>query len=188
MGGTRTCLTCGYSVNKPPKLSWGRWEKRFKYCSNQCKYESYKQPLVMEGPDVILTGEMAIITILGGEVIVDLAYATWLASMSWHVSSTGYAVNRRNGKTVRLHHLIVGKPPKGSVTDHINRNKLDNRRENLRITSQKINASNSALVDKARYYCWDTGRKRWMVKFKGKYIGRFVSELEAKNKVEELTT
>lgn len=41
-----------------------------------------------------------------------------------------------------LHQLIMGKPKKGYVIDHVNRNKLDNRRSNLRICKQSGNAQN----------------------------------------------
>lgn len=49
----------------------------------------------------------------------------------WHLSDTGYAV-RKSGKTVRLHRLIMD-CPEGMVIDHLNGDKLDNRKSNLRI-------------------------------------------------------
>jgi len=36
----------------------------------------------------------------------------------------------------KLHHAIMGTPAKGYVTDHINGNGLDNRKENLRFVTQ----------------------------------------------------
>jgi len=41
-----------------------------------------------------------------------------------------------------MHHLVIGYPPSGEQVDHINRNKLDNRRENLRFVSQSVNTMN----------------------------------------------
>lgn len=60
----------------------------------------------------------------------------------------GYAVRgQRKGKTnrlIRMHAQIMG-TPKGMVTDHINRNRLDNRRENLRIVTQQYNSLNTRM-------------------------------------------
>ncbi|MCK4499730.1 HNH endonuclease, partial [Candidatus Babeliales bacterium] len=47
-------------------------------------------------------------------------------------------------KTIRMHHVVM--PPKeGFVIDHINRDGLDNRRENLRYVSKSQNQANRAV-------------------------------------------
>ena len=41
---------------------------------------------------------------------------------------------------------MIGKPPKGLVTDHINRNRLDNRKENLRHVTHSENMLNRDMA------------------------------------------
>ena len=65
----------------------------------------------------------------------------YLNNYSWSQNDQGYAVGTIDGKKVRMHKIIM-KPAKGLVVDHINHNKLDNRRENLRITTKPKNAGN----------------------------------------------
>jgi len=72
-----------------------------------------------------------------------------LNQFSWYCSSTGYAVrNGRNSegkrKTIWMHREIVD-TPNGMDTDHINRNRLDNRRNNLRIATRSENQWNSNI-------------------------------------------
>jgi hypothetical protein len=50
-----------------------------------------------------------------------------------------------DGKTVFAHHLVIGKPPKGQVVDHIDRNKRNNRRNNLRFLTYSANGVNCKL-------------------------------------------
>ena len=59
-------------------------------------------------------------------------------------SSNGYPVSRIKGKRVRLHRFLLGIKSKKFV-DHINRNKLDNRRSNLRICNVFENVRNRGL-------------------------------------------
>ena len=44
-----------------------------------------------------------------------------------------------------MHHLIMGKSPKGMDIDHINGNTLDNRTSNLRLVPHYLNLHNSKL-------------------------------------------
>lgn len=61
-----------------------------------------------------------------------------------------YAVRRKRdtdgvSRKVYLHHEIMGKPPTGMEIDHKNRNKLDCRRENLRLCTVAQNRQNGSL-------------------------------------------
>lgn len=59
----------------------------------------------------------------------------------WRVSSEGYVFTHKNGKTVFMHRLIL-KPSNKEIIDHENHDKLDNRRENIRIATKSTNAMN----------------------------------------------
>lgn len=82
-----------------------------------------------------------------------------LLDLSWHITNNGYAargkyVGKQNGKysyvTQFMHRLIIERVAEreladGEFTDHINRDRLDNRRSNLRIASKLENTRNCSL-------------------------------------------
>lgn len=60
---------------------------------------------------------------------------------TWHHGIRGYPATRVNGKTVVLHKLLIPDAD-GYEIDHINGNKLDNRRCNLRVCTHQQNSYN----------------------------------------------
>ncbi|MMZ67947.1 hypothetical protein D1872_305870 [compost metagenome] len=85
----------------------------------------------------------------GKVAIIDDEDFEKVSAYKWCYSSTiGYAVSRKvvNGKRqpVLMHRLILDAPP-GLVTDHINHDKLDNRKANLRLCTRHENNRNMPL-------------------------------------------
>lgn len=105
----------------------------------------------------------------------------------WHVSS-GYAVRRIAplAPTIRMHREVLSAPENMQV-DHINRNRLDNRRSNLRIATKAENLRNKVIYqnNKSGYrgVCWKTRDKKWAAQIninqKRKHLGFFSSAEEA---------
>jgi hypothetical protein len=103
-------------------------------------------------------------------------------AIRWHMSSNGYAVNRNrdNGikKTIRAHRFIMNAPI-GMDVDHINHNRIDNRRSNLRVCTRSQNLHNKECLG-----TWfDKRRSVWQVEVrvdkKKYYIGAFREKDEA---------
>ena len=88
---------------------------------------------------------------------------------------------RKNCKFIYLHHLIIGKACQGYVVDHINRNPLDNRRQNLRFVTRSINGLNRDKENWGISKKYDNKwRARIMVNGKHYDLGSFNCPKEAK--------
>lgn len=64
-----------------------------------------------------------------------------LQRYTWYKTNRGYAIAHNGNKRLLAHLLIMGKKD-GYEVDHFNRNKLDNRRENLRFVTHIENLHN----------------------------------------------
>ena len=73
----------------------------------------------------------------------------------------GYAMVWSGEEQIRLHRYITN-APRNMTVDHINRNQLDNRKENLRLATYKQQARNK--VHKGYYY--DKNRRGYIAKIK----------------------
>jgi len=80
------------------------------------------------------------------KVIIDKEDFIKVSQYSWHYTYKGYVAGFIDKKHTYLHRYIMD-TPKGMVTDHINRNPLDNRKCNLRICSVRENVINAKLSE-----------------------------------------
>jgi len=136
---------------------------------------------------------MATITLSNGEsCLVDQGDLEFLAQWKWKKHRKGYAY-RNAGKrlgNIYMHRLILGLEKGQGIADHINRNKLDNRRENLRAVTQSESNHNRQLSSDGVHR--PKGRRRWTVCLwinrQFQWLGSFATKEEAvAARVEALT-
>lgn len=114
----------------------------------------------------------------GKKTLVDESTFTKYGHLTWYLSDTGYAVRRTSEGTVRLHRLVAG-TPEGLSTDHKNHDRLDNRRQNLRICTASENMMNKS--DQGKGYWFQKQNNNWVVEIKGIHRGTFETEAGAKS-------
>lgn len=120
----------------------------------------------------------------GKVALVDHEDYEYLSQWKWYFNG-GYAV-RGCPKRILMHRLIA-KTPDGFDTDHINRNKLDNRKANLRVVSRSQNLLNvNPRKDNKSGYVgifWNSKNKNWRstISFAGRRfeVGSFSSLYQA---------
>lgn len=99
--------------------------------------------------------------------------------------STGYRVIRVSGKRYKEHRLVwllcKGEHPKNQI-DHIDRNKTNNRIENLRDVSMSANLRNTKSVSKYTYVNYSASSDLWAAQISGDlsmYLGSYKYEIDA---------
>lgn len=106
-------------------------------------------------------------------IVDDDDYDRLVAMGRWHLSDMGYAVRRTpidgKNRTIRMHR-VVNKTPDYLVTDHINRNRLDNRKVNLRSVTQQVNMLN---VDRGLGVWYQKQNNNWIVEIQNMHVGVF---------------
>ena len=105
-------------------------------------------------------------------------------NLKWHMHC-GYVSNKK--LNVMLHRYLIN-CPEDMFVDHINRDKLDNRKENLRICTQKENNRNMSIRENSKSIArgiYQSSKTGWVARIKvdGKdiYLGTFKSFDEAYN-------
>jgi len=120
----------------------------------------------------------------GGLVLVD-DDCSYLKQYKWYRDHYGYVVARPHKKdNLRMHRLIV-KADDGQEVDHINRDKLDNRKSNLRLCTRAENNQNRGKFSnnksglKGAYA--KRGKYQSTIRYNGKtiYLGTFKTAIEA---------
>jgi hypothetical protein len=125
----------------------------------------------------------------GQHALVDDDLFEKLNKLPWYLEFNGnhYRVITAGGG--KLHHFVIGRPPKGLVTSHLDGNGLNNKRENLKHVTQSENLGKDFARTTKGYY-FDSSRNLWNVQVavNGKKIcgGRFRTETEAKEQAAKL--
>jgi hypothetical protein len=119
----------------------------------------------------------------GQEIKVSEVDYEKVSKQAWHVQN-GYVrgcINRTS--KITMHKLLMGEPPQGMEIDHINRDKLDNRRENLRFVTKSENAHNRGMGTGCVWY--EPRLSKWRAEIrengKKKHLGVFLTEEEARS-------
>ena len=117
-----------------------------------------------------------------GRAIIDLEDVEKIKNYKWSLKN-GYAFNTEVG----LLHRFLNEYPNDMVIDHINLNKLDNRRSNLRICTYSQNNMNTKIKSSntsgTKGVWWNAKREKWiaeiMIDNKKYYLGEFINKEEA---------
>ncbi len=125
---------------------------------------------------------MEVILQCGTRVFIDKEDAIKYVGIKLYVTTHGYVGVYRYGEKSRSYlHREITAAKSAEVVDHINGNKRDNRRSNVRVCAQadntynkKINSRNKTGVTGVR---WDNQRLKWAVQIshnnKTMSLGRF---------------
>ena len=120
-------------------------------------------------------------------VMVDDEDFEYLNQFHWHVDkhdSVKRHVKLRNGKnTSILIHRDILKPPKSIEIDHIDRNRLNNQKSNLRFATSSQNKHNVGLrsdnTSGFKGVHWNKDRKKWQasifIKGHHKFLGFYLN-------------
>ncbi len=131
---------------------------------------------------------ICIIYVKDTNAIVDILDYNLIKDYKWSLTTYGYVIN--NTKKILLHNLIMGitKPNKDREVDHIDRNKLNNTRKNLRIVNRQINNLNTGNQKNNKSsglkgVCWHKQHNKWrayiMLDWKQIHLGLFDTKEEA---------
>lgn len=102
------------------------------------------------------------------EVIIDKEDLNKIYPYRINIGKNGYACTRRH---FNIHRLIIDCPD-GYTVDHINKNKLDNRKKNLRIATYSENGLNKKVMSNTGEFGISLRKDGWyMVHIDNKYRG-----------------
>ena len=116
----------------------------------------------------------------GNKTIVDIEDYDLIKDDYWCISLDGYAVSCSGRFTKkRLHRVLMGCENTPHVlVDHIDRDKLNNRRHNLRIVTAQQNAFNQSKRSNNKSgvigVCWWDRDKNWLAQIKFNYKRHFL--------------
>lgn len=122
----------------------------------------------------------------GKYALVDEEDFEYLNQFKWHFD--GLYGAKKSPKKIYMHRLLMNSP-KGMEIDHINQNKLDNRKSNLRVVNRSLNMFNVGLrktnTSGHKGIGWNKNKNKWhakiMIDYKNINLGYFSNIKDAIN-------
>lgn len=104
----------------------------------------------------------------------------WKNTIGIQITTDTYQQNLEQKKLLQLHKLITNTNG-DKIIDHINRDKKDNRKENLRVCTARENCINRGMLKNntsgTMGVCFDKSRNKWtatiVINNKNKHLGRY---------------
>ena len=159
------CTKCGIeSVHSASTIRWSRTQ-RCRQCARDYQFS--------------IVGEIAIGYLFdGSEFLIDAEDVDKVRQMTWRVNAEGYIShpNRPKKGNTLLHRMLAGVNDPKVMVDHINRNRMDCRKSNLRIITPFGNSCNHKLFETNKtgytgvYYSRRSGRYEVKVGYNHKRI------------------
>ena len=177
----KICCICG-SNNKVhySKLFNGLYCQR--HYSQLYNLGEIKEKTIFDRNDYIIDGDITYIILRNdkheeaGRAIIDTEDLERVIQYKWRLGTWDYADTKINRKTVLMQRFILDEFDKDKIPDHINRNPLDNRKENLRIADKSLNAVNAGIrtsnTSGVTGVSWDKNANSWRayISYQGKRI------------------
>jgi hypothetical protein len=136
--------------------------------------------------EIVLTqGRVALVDDCDFERFSEFKWHAQKSANTFYARRMSPAINSKR-HMIKMHHEIIGCPPKGFMTDHADGNGLNNQRENLRFVTHRQNCQNKKNIETSSQYPgvgWRTQRNKWRARIKingkEKFLDHFISEFEA---------
>lgn len=124
------------------KKHYEKERRRVKRGVTRTKYDSNEIKIHNDYAEVILYDNKCNII---GSTLIDIEDVEKVKNIKWCIMSKGYVIGTMQNKRILLHRFLMNCPSDMTV-DHINRNKLDNRKSNLRICTMQENDFNKPIL------------------------------------------
>ena len=180
-------MKCAYCGKEIPKGKYIHKECKNHFCNKECYIKFQNTNIVY-----YFNGYVIVETKNKQKIFLDIEDYKRLNGKSICVHKSGYAIFW-DKVSIKLHRFVMNCPDNMQI-DHINRNKLDNRKCNLRICTNLENANNKGIYKNNKVNCKGVsiynGIYTSRIQYNGKriFLGNFKSldeAIKARKKAED---
>jgi len=136
----KTCDGCGQDFAKHPR----RGDKQ-RFCTHRCSIDHLARQRRTAAQPASVRGARWIPLTRNAFALVDRADYEMISKFTWFLHHDGYAITKIGAASVTMHRMLFGHSTHKAPIDHVDRNRLNNRRANLRQVTGGQNRVNSKI-------------------------------------------